>query len=177
MVWKEETERGVMQAEWAKKVIDLRMHFLFLRRWNGIHVCIALVWDALTHPLNSTLHYATVNISSIMVNTWCTWPVLLPMLLSLWLLLALSFASAATHMGKEMMHHSPPHSPNYNLINTFLIFTLFHSHITAKSHSRMCALGSCVCLFICSFVHLLLRFACFQSCRKHTSIRWYKMRQ
>lgn len=142
-------------------------------------ICVLPLSGSITRPLNSTLLYAAAAAAAA-AALWKTLDMYVPVMLSL-LLLALSFATAAaaataTHMGKEMMHHSPPHSPNYNLINTFLISTLF----PFTHHCRMCVLymrsAVCACLFICSFVHLLLRFACFQSCRIHITIQWYKMR-
>lgn len=150
------------------------MQFLFLRLWYGINLCIAFVWC-----YNASIKFYTALCNSnsnsngsrsIMENTWYTFGNVAVVALS-------TVICSWTHMGKEMMHHSPPHSPNYNLINTFFNFhTIPFTH-----HCRMCvlyALGCMclsVCLFICSFVHLLLRFACFQSRRKHITILRDKM--
>lgn len=135
-----------------KKVIDLRMQFLFLRLWYGINLCIAFVWC-----YNASIKFYTALCNSnsnsngsrsIMENTWYTFGNVAVVALS-------TVICSWTHMGKEMMHHSPPHSPNYNLINTFLIFTLFHSHITAECAFCMRS-AVCVCLFVCSFAHLFI---------------------
>lgn len=82
------------------------------------------------------------------------------------------------HMGKAMMHHSPPRSPNYNLINTFLIFALFHSHIAANitAECAFCVRAWFMYLFVCLFVVTFCMFSVWQTTYYpcYNDIKWWQ---